>query len=125
MAGLFDKMADNEYLPPQVAPRAGLLRRVAPKEEFSGGSSLEQGAAKAPFRRMITPGGFRMSVAMANCGALGWVTVRTGYRYDEIDPESGGKMAGNARLFSQSRHSGRRRGRLSWFCPRCLPHQSL
>jgi len=30
-----------------------------------------------------------MSVAMTNCGALGWVTDRTGYRYDAIDPESG------------------------------------
>lgn len=30
-----------------------------------------------------------MSVAMTNCGALGWVTDRTGYRYDGIDPESG------------------------------------
>jgi alkylated DNA repair protein (DNA oxidative demethylase) len=44
---------------------------------------------RAPLRRMITPGGFRMSVAMTNCGALGWVTDRRGYRYSEIDPESG------------------------------------
>jgi alkylated DNA repair protein (DNA oxidative demethylase) len=38
---------------------------------------------------MVTPGGYRMSVAMTNCGALGWVTDRTGYRYDPIDPETG------------------------------------
>jgi alkylated DNA repair protein (DNA oxidative demethylase) len=38
---------------------------------------------------MITPGGFRMSVAMANCGALGWVTDRTGYSYSSKDPLSG------------------------------------
>jgi hypothetical protein len=38
---------------------------------------------------MITRGGFRMSVAMTNCGALGWVTDRSGYHYDPIDPESG------------------------------------
>ncbi len=37
---------------------------------------------------MVTPGGFRMSVAMTNCGALGWVTDRKGYRYDAIDPET-------------------------------------
>ena len=30
-----------------------------------------------------------MSVAMTNCGAAGWVTDRTGYRYDRHDPESG------------------------------------
>lgn len=43
----------------------------------------------APFRQMVTPGGWTMSVAMTNCGALGWVTDRSGYRYDPIDPESG------------------------------------
>lgn len=30
-----------------------------------------------------------MSVGMTNCGNLGWVTDRTGYRYDQRDPESG------------------------------------
>jgi alkylated DNA repair protein (DNA oxidative demethylase) len=45
--------------------------------------------AQAPFRRMTTPGGFLMSVAMTNCGSAGWVTDRTGYRYDRLDPESG------------------------------------
>ena len=38
---------------------------------------------------MVTPGGHQMSVAMTNCGALGWVTDRTGYRYDGNDPETG------------------------------------
>lgn len=46
-------------------------------------------AASAPFRHLVTPGGFRMSVAMTNCGALGWVADRRGYRYDPVDPESG------------------------------------
>jgi len=43
----------------------------------------------APFRHMVTPGGFRMSVAMTNCGGLGWVTDRKGYRYSPVDPETG------------------------------------
>jgi alkylated DNA repair protein (DNA oxidative demethylase) len=43
----------------------------------------------AGFRRMVTPGGWPMSVAMTNCGDFGWVTDRRGYRYDPIDPESG------------------------------------
>jgi alkylated DNA repair protein (DNA oxidative demethylase) len=42
----------------------------------------------APFRHLVTPGG-RMSVAMTNCGAAGWVSDRNGYRYDPIDPDSG------------------------------------
>jgi len=50
---------------------------------------VEDVTAQAAYRHMITPGGFRMSVAMTNCGALGWVTDRSGYRYDPIDPDSG------------------------------------
>jgi alkylated DNA repair protein (DNA oxidative demethylase) len=52
-------------------------------------AALEAVAAEAPFRHMVTPGGFTMSVAMTNCGAAGWVTDRRGYRYDSHDPESG------------------------------------
>ena len=43
----------------------------------------------APLRFMVTPGGFRMSVAMTNCGSLGWVSDAAGYRYDAADPLSG------------------------------------
>ena len=43
----------------------------------------------APFRQMVTPRGFTMSVAMTNCGRLGWTTDRRGYRYSERDPLSG------------------------------------
>lgn len=46
-------------------------------------------AQDAPFRQMVTPGGFTMSVAMTNCGRVGWVSDRTGYRYEAIDPDSG------------------------------------
>lgn len=44
---------------------------------------------QAPFRHMVTPGGHEMSVAMTNCGSAGWVTDRSGYRYDGADPVSG------------------------------------
>jgi len=43
----------------------------------------------AAFRHLITPGGYTMSVAMTNCGRVGWVSDRTGYRYDRLDPETG------------------------------------
>lgn len=46
-------------------------------------------AEAAPFRHLITPGGFRMSVAMTNCGELGWVSDRRGYRYEPRDPDTG------------------------------------
>ncbi len=45
--------------------------------------------SQAPFRHMLTPGGLRMSVAMTNCGAVGWVSDQKGYRYAAQDPASG------------------------------------
>jgi DNA oxidative demethylase len=45
--------------------------------------------AVAPFRNMVTPGGYRMSVAMTNCGRAGWVSDAKGYRYDAGDPLTG------------------------------------
>jgi alkylated DNA repair protein (DNA oxidative demethylase) len=50
---------------------------------------IEQVAMAAPFRHLTTPGGQTMSVAMTNCGPVGWVSDRSGYRYDARDPLSG------------------------------------
>ena len=73
----------------QLDEGAVLLRGFAE----SSASALLAGIAAvtdtAPFRHLVTPGGFRMSVAMTNCGAYGWASDRRGYRYDAIDPESG------------------------------------
>jgi alkylated DNA repair protein (DNA oxidative demethylase) len=52
-------------------------------------AAVENIAGAAPFRNMVTPGGYRMSVAMTNCGRAGWVTDRSGYRYDPVDPMTG------------------------------------
>ena len=52
-------------------------------------SALQPVIAAAPWRHMLTPGGARMSVAMSNCGRVGWVSDRRGYRYDALDPETG------------------------------------
>jgi alkylated DNA repair protein (DNA oxidative demethylase) len=46
-------------------------------------------AEGSPFRHLVVPGGHTMSVAMTNCGRVGWVSDRTGYRYDPIDPDTG------------------------------------
>jgi alkylated DNA repair protein (DNA oxidative demethylase) len=64
---------------------AGLALPFEP-ELLAGISEI---AAAAPFRHMLTPGGQRMSVAMTNCGEVGWVTDRRGYRYARTDPETG------------------------------------
>jgi alkylated DNA repair protein (DNA oxidative demethylase) len=66
-----------------------LLRGFAAAEAPVLIEAVEQVAAQAPFRHLITPGGYRMSVAMTNCGPLGWVSDRSGYRYDPADPDSG------------------------------------
>jgi alkylated DNA repair protein (DNA oxidative demethylase) len=52
-------------------------------------AEIDRITTTAPFRHLVTPGGFRMSVAMTNCGDFGWVSDRRGYRYDPLDPESG------------------------------------
>jgi alkylated DNA repair protein (DNA oxidative demethylase) len=52
-------------------------------------AEVEGITAVAPFRNMMTPGGFRMSVGMTNCGRAGWVTDRKGYRYEPVDPITG------------------------------------
>ncbi len=49
--------------------------------------ALDTIIAAAPLRNMITRGGFRMSVAMSNCGTAGWISDRRGYRYDRMDPQ--------------------------------------
>lgn len=73
----------------ELGPGAVLLRGRALPVAASLLAALDAVVAKAPFRRMVTPGGFEMSVAMTNCGAAGWVTDRRGYRYDRCDPLGG------------------------------------
>lgn len=72
-----------------LAPGAVLLRGFALPDAAVLCDALRHVTARAPFRHMVTPGGLRMSVAMTNCGELGWVTDRSGYRYDRLDPQTG------------------------------------
>lgn len=76
---------------PALAFGAGtlLLRGFARPLEHELRAGLQQLLAESPFRFMTTPGGCRMSVAMSNCGPLGWVSDRRGYRYSGLDPLSG------------------------------------
>jgi alkylated DNA repair protein (DNA oxidative demethylase) len=72
-----------------LGPQAVLLRGMARERAGALVAAVEEIARVAPFRHMMTPGGREMSVALTNCGAVGWVTDRTGYRYDAIDPATG------------------------------------
>lgn len=73
----------------RLGPGAVLLHAFVAAEATEIAGEIERIAACAPFRQMLTPGGRRMSVAMSNCGALGWVTDHAGYRYQAMDPDSG------------------------------------
>lgn len=72
-----------------MAEGAVVLRGFAKSFENELVPALREIVTQAPFRRMFTPGGHQMSVAMTNCGSAGWVTDHSGYRYDGIDPDSG------------------------------------
>ena len=85
LSGLDSPSAASEAL----GAGAVLLRGLAAPQAAALTAAIEEIAAAAPFRRMVTPGGYRMSVEMTNCGRAGWVTDRTGYRYDPTDPLTG------------------------------------
>jgi DNA oxidative demethylase len=89
MSDLFDGIGPLDPAKEIMAEGAILLRRAALPLERELLAALNDITARSPFRHMVTPGGYTMSVAMTNCGAAGWVTDRTGYRYDPIDPETG------------------------------------
>ena len=72
-----------------LGERALVLRGFARHQAAALVAEVAEITASAPFRNMITPGGFRMSVAMTNCGRAGWVTDRKGYRYELVDPITG------------------------------------
>jgi DNA oxidative demethylase len=88
-ADLFEDVPDVRPAQEVMAEGAMLLRGFAGPFETDLIAALREIVEQAPFRHMMTPGGHQMSVAMTNCGSLGWVTDRSGYRYDACDPETG------------------------------------
>ena len=72
-----------------LAPGAVLLRGFAVGVASELTDDVARITERSPFRHLVTPGGFTMSVAMTNCGPLGWVSDRTGYRYSARDPDTG------------------------------------
>jgi alkylated DNA repair protein (DNA oxidative demethylase) len=86
---LFDDPPTTFEAPEPIAPGAVLLRGFACDVADALAQGIKQVIAAAPFRHLITPGGRTMSVGMTNCGALGWVSDQTGYRYERTDTLSG------------------------------------
>jgi alkylated DNA repair protein (DNA oxidative demethylase) len=73
----------------EIAKGAVILRGFAAGNAAQLIETIAQIAIVAPFRQMVTPGGYHMSVAMTSCGTWGWVTDRKGYRYAREDPATG------------------------------------
>lgn len=72
-----------------IGPGAFVLRGFALPFVADLLPALHEVEQRAAFRHLVTPGGLTMSVAMTNCGRLGWISDRRGYRYAELDPETG------------------------------------
>lgn len=72
----------------QLEEGAVLLRGFADQQAAVLVQEVYRIAEQSPFRHLVTPGGYTMSVAMTNCGRVGWVSDRSGYRYDPVDPAS-------------------------------------
>ena len=83
-----------------LGARAVVLRGFARERAPELIAAIDAVAAVSPFRNMVTPGGWKMSVALTNCGEVGWITDRTGYRYDPIDPATGRRWPAMPRSFS-------------------------
>ncbi len=86
---LFTDAEASQQWREELCSGAVVLRGFARSAGAALVAMLRDIAIQAPFRHMVTPGGFRMSVAMTNCGRYGWVSDDSGYRYDALDPASG------------------------------------
>jgi alkylated DNA repair protein (DNA oxidative demethylase) len=116
-ADLFDSVADVLPSREAMAEGAVLLRGFARPVEAGLLAALHDIEADAPFRRMFTPGGHQMSVAMTNCGEAGWVTDRRGYRYDGADPESGKAWPAMQAVFRDLAENAAREAGFAGFAP--------
>lgn len=88
-ASLFDDHRPQTDGVVPLGPGAAVLRGFAHAQGESLVALVRDIAAAAPFRHLVTPGGHTMSVAMTNCGSLGWISDPRGYRYSPVDPLSG------------------------------------
>ena len=111
------RLFDDSEIP--LAPGAVVLREFASGEELL--PLIEAIAVAAPFRHLVTPGGHTMSVAMTNCGRLGWTSDRKGYRYSAVDPETGLAWPAMPEAFTRLAREAAERAGFPGFAPEaCL-----
>ena len=125
---------DNDPLLFQGGPRSSepleegavLLRGFATDEAPALVEEVARIAQAAPFRHLVTPGGYTMSVAMTNCGRVGWVSDRKGYRYDRADPDTGAQWpAMPAPFLDLARRAAAEAGFADYDPDACLINQYL
>jgi DNA oxidative demethylase len=114
---LFEPSACEAPSREPLAPGALLLRSFAATRAATLLADLQRVLEAAPWRHMLTPGGYRMSVAMTNCGALGWVSDARGYRYDGIDPESGRRWPALPASFAELANEAAAQAGFAGFAP--------
>ena len=85
---LFDHPDFHPHWREGLATGAVVLRGGALRDDTALLAEIDRIAGLVPFQYRATPGGYAMSVAMTNCGEVGWVTDRQGYRYQTTSPES-------------------------------------
>jgi DNA oxidative demethylase len=100
-ASLFDDQQTPSTPRDILGAGTAFLAGFALKGEAELIASLKLVVEQSPFRNMTTPGGLRMSVAMSNCGPLGWISDRKGYRYSQIDPETNRPWPAMAAAFKE------------------------
>lgn len=122
-----DLFAEQEQEQPlTLGPRAMVLRGHARASTQGLLAAVAAIALEAPFRQMITPGGYTMSVALTNCGTLGWCSDERGYRYGRIDPLTGRSWPPMPEIFLKLAQGAAERAGFSGFLPdACLVNRYL
>jgi DNA oxidative demethylase len=100
-----------------LGPGTALLHGFALGAEDDLLAGVRQVLGLAPFRQMHVPGGRVMSVAMSNCGTLGWVSDGGGYRYARLDPHSGSPWPAMPKAFSALARQAAERAGFPGFVP--------
>lgn len=126
----FDLFADHEPAQEpraeQIGEQSWVLRGFALPVVDQVLPALDALLAAAPLRHMVTPGGFSMSVGTSSCGALGWITDRSGYRYSAVDPLSGRPWPAMPPLLVElAQTAAQRAGFADFHADSCLINQYL
>ena len=101
---MLDLFSDTPPWQEPLAPGAVVLRRFARERAPALLQAIADVASQSPFRQMVTPGGYTMSVAMTNCGQLGWTTDQHGYLYSPVDPLTGRRWPPLPEVFTSLCH---------------------